>query len=89
MAVVSSPGTTAVDVQGKDGKLVGVSSGWRNFFNSVFNVCNALTMSGTTARRPTAGLWVGRTYFDTTLGIPIWLQSIGPVVWVNSAGAPV
>ncbi len=89
MALVSSPGTTAVDAQDKDGRLVGVSGGWRNFFNSVFNVCNGLTMSGTTAMRPVVGLWVGRMYFDTTLGLPIWLKSIGPAVWVNAAGAPV
>ncbi len=89
MALVSSPGTTAVDAQDQSGRLVGVSGGWRNFFNSIFNVCNALTMSGTTGMRPTVGLWVGRMYFDTTLGTPIWLRSIGPVVWVNAAGAPV
>lgn len=84
MSLISAPGTTTVDTQTTDGKIVGVSSGWRNFFNSVFNICNALTMSGTTANRPTAGLWTGRMYFDTTLGKPIWFKTAG---WVDATGA--
>lgn len=86
MSVVSGLGTTAVDSQDGQGRLVGVASGWRNFFNSIFNVCNALTMSGTTAHRPTAGLWIGRTYFDVTLGIPIFYNG---AFWINAAGVPV
>jgi hypothetical protein len=85
MALISSPGISSVDAQGKDGLLLGVTSGWRNFFNSVFNICNALTMSGATANRPTAMLWPGRTYFDTTLGKPIWFKTAG---WVDATGAP-
>jgi hypothetical protein len=54
----------------------------------VFVVCSALTQSGTTAQRPTSLLWVGRTYFDTTLGYPVWLLSTGPDVWVDATGAP-
>lgn len=84
MSVVSAPGVSPVDEQDPNGMLVGVTTGWRNFFNSVFNVCNALTMSGTTANRPTKALWTGRTYFDTTLGIPIWYKTAG---WVDATGA--
>lgn len=86
MALVSSPGTSAVDTQDSSGALIGVSGGWRNFFNSVFNVCNALTMSGTTANRPTVGLWTGRMFFDLTLGKPIWFKTVG---WVDATGAGV
>lgn len=88
MALIGQPPTGPVDIQAR-GDLVEVQGGWRNFFNALYNICNGLTMSGTTARRPTVGLWVGRPYLDTTLGIPIWLQSINPNVWINSAGAPV
>lgn len=42
--------------------------------------------SGTTAQRPT-GVAVGFTYFDTTLGKPVYFKSEG--VWVDSAGATV
>lgn len=86
MALISSPGTSPVDTQGADGQLVGVTGGWRNFFNSVYNICNALTMSGVTGNRPTAGLWTGRMYFDTTLGKPIWFKTAG---WVDATGAGV
>ncbi len=48
------------------------------------NLLNALQSSGTTANRPTTFLFDGRTYFDTTLGTPIWYVSAG---WVDAAGA--
>lgn len=91
MALISSPGTAAVDVQRSDGTLSGVSGGWRNFFNSVFNICNALTMSGSTANRPTSMLWPGRMYFDTSLaanGKPIFVNKVG-TGWVDATGAAV
>lgn len=88
MAIINQPPVTQVDDVSPNGQT-SVNNEWRNFFVAVYNICNAVTMSGTTAHRPTTLLWVGRTYFDTTLGIPIWLKSVGPTVWVNSAGAPV
>jgi hypothetical protein len=27
-------------------------------------------------------------YFDTTLGYPIWLESVNPDVWVDATGTP-
>jgi len=42
--------------------------------------------SGITTNRPTTVL-VGRQYFDTTLGKPIWLKSAG--IWVDATGATV
>lgn len=33
---------------------------------------NALASSGVTANRPTTFLFDGRTYYDTTLGRPLW-----------------
>lgn len=90
MSIINQPPTTAVDRLDTDNygiaSLPGVMDGWRNFFNSVYTICNALTMNGTTAKRPTVGLWTGRMYFDTTLGYPIWYKTAG---WVNSAGAAV
>lgn len=40
--------------------------------DSITERVNQMTSSGTTAQRPTAGLYPGRTYYDTTLGLPIW-----------------
>lgn len=43
---------------------------------------------GTTAQRPAAPV-IGQPYYDATLNLPIWCKSLGPVVWINSAGATV
>jgi hypothetical protein len=54
--------------------------GWTEFVG--------LVLAGNTAGRPAAGpgLVVGRQYFDTTLGIPIWWNG---ALWVNALGSPV
>lgn len=98
-SIINSPPTNAVDRLGKNAKgyadLLGVTDGWRNFFNTVYAICNAVSQSGTTAQRPTVGVWVGRMYFDTSLGAnggkPIWAVSIaaGVVTWVDASGAVV
>ncbi len=59
------------------------------WISRITSIANSVQSSGTTAQRPTTGLWIGRFYFDTTLGIPIWVQSVGPVVWVDATGTPV
>lgn len=41
---------------------------------------------GTTEQRPTSGNYVGRPYFDTTSGKPIWWNGSA---WVDAAGAAV
>lgn len=61
---------------------------WRLWFSWVHTTVIAARQSGVTADRPTALLWIGRTYFDTTLGIPVWVQSVNPAVWVDATGAP-
>lgn len=43
-------------------------------------------LSGTTTGRPTAELYVGLPYFDTTLGIPIWYDGTN---WIDATGATV
>jgi hypothetical protein len=62
---------------------------WMQLFTRLVTAVNASGSSGTTANRPTSGLWVGRRYFDTTLGYPVYLKSVRPNVWVNGAGAVV
>jgi hypothetical protein len=54
------------------------------FFNSIFVICGALTQSGTV--RPTKNLWIGRMFFDTTLGKPIWYENPD---WVDATGTVV
>lgn len=89
MSLLGSPPTNAVDRLDIDKRgrpsLASVDSGWRNFFNGLYLICLGTSQSGKTANRPSDGLWVGRPYFDTTLGFPVWYNG---VTWVNSAGAP-
>ena len=59
---------------------------WVQWFARVGAVVGANTSSGVTADRPASGLWIGRRYFDTTLGKPVYVKSLGPVVWVDGAG---
>lgn len=70
----------------KDGAI---SPAWAIWLNKLWMVAGALDNSGTTANRPTTGLYVGRPYFDTTLGYRIWLESVRPTVWVDATGASV
>ena len=87
MALISNvPGNNITD---DPKKPVTIGRLWTSFFEAVFNLLSALTQSGTTAQRPTTFLWIGRPYFDTTLGYPVWVKSVGPTVWVNGSGASV
>lgn len=62
---------------------------WMQWFSRVHDIVLSIQQSGPTADRPTKLLWVGRVYFDTTLGKPVWLESVRPDVWVDASGSPV
>ena len=62
---------------------------WMQWIGKIRLYAGSLSESGTTAGRPTANLWVGRMYFDTTLGQPIWLKTVSPADWVDATGASV
>lgn len=69
-----------------------VQPGWYPFFSTVQVLLNLSTQAGTTASRPSSqiqGRWIGMPYYDTSLGIPVYLASINPDVWKSAAGAPV
>lgn len=61
----------------------------RLYFAQVDNFTQATSVpnSGTTANRPASTtnikLQIGRYYFDTTLGIPIWWRGAN---WINASG---
>lgn len=63
----------------------------RAWLDAAYTLLFANQQSGTMAQRPTTTLWIGRRYFDTTLGIPIWIQSVtaSVAVWCDATGAPV
>ena len=77
------PRRGGVDEEDSGGKIIGVSQPWTAFFQQVFTICFAAAQSGTTAQRPDELLWVGRPYFDTTLGLPIWFDGAD---WIDAAG---
>ena len=58
---------------------------WIQWLTKVGLFCGSISDSGTTAERPTSSLWIGRQYFDTTLGQPIFLKTLAPL-WVDAAG---
>lgn len=68
---------------------VTLSSMWITWLSQLFNAASALGDNGTTAQRPTAGLYIGRDYFDATLGYKVTVKSLNPTVWVNGAGGVV
>ena len=70
---------------------LGMATILKSWLDEAYQLLFSIQQSGTTAQRPTSVLWIGRFYFDTTLGIPIWIKSVTASVatWVNGAGVVV
>jgi hypothetical protein len=66
---------------------------YQAFFSSIHDWLGPVGLSGTTAQRPVNTpqnrLYVGQMYFDASLGVPVFVRSLNPTVWVNAAGAVV
>lgn len=62
---------------------------WAQWLTRVHQAVSALYQSGPTAERPTALLWVGRSFYDTTLNQPVYVSSVKPTVWRDAAGSVV
>jgi hypothetical protein len=81
---------TAADIPDLVNSLMEIVGAYRRWTGAVSLVVNQnLGMSGGTGARPTMNLQVGLRFFDTTLGKPIFLKSVSPVVWVDATGAAV
>ncbi len=61
------------------------STGWQFWFDRLFLKFNRY---GTTANRP-INVEIGDQYIDTTLGMPIWVLSVNPNVWIRYDGTVV
>lgn len=61
---------------------------FRLYFNQIDNFTQITggVVAGTTKERPGVGLFIGKQFFDQTLGIPIWWNGSH---WVNSSGTTV
>ncbi len=73
------PLAVSVDTKGQ------VTPSWAEWFMALFRD-QKYKGSGVTASRPVNGLTVGDWYYDSTTGKPIWVHSIGPVVWHYADG---
>lgn len=73
-----------------EGQLVeqdgSANTSFKQWLSTIHRIVVSMQQSGTTANRPDKLLWVGRRYFDTTLGKPIWYSGS---VWVDATGASV
>lgn len=69
----------------ENGEKAGYS--WLQWFSQVNAVVNAAQQSGITADRPTRFLWLGRRYYDTDLGKPVFVRGVKPVVWRDADNA--
>lgn len=59
-------------------------------WEAVFSRWHAIILTGqdagTTAKRPTTNLWIGRQFYDQTLNKPVYVSSVRPTVWRDAAG---
>lgn len=62
-----------------------MNTSWKKWFDKL-RILVTSDESGVTADRPTSNLYVGRRFFDTTLGKPIYVKSLSPTVWVDGVG---
>lgn len=80
MAFPQPPLNSAIEnLAGAGSKIKAV---WQSWFQLVQIYLAGLTGSGPTSVRPTANLWVGRPFFDTTINVPIYWDGS---TWVTSA----
>lgn len=83
MAAIDHPAQASVN---EGGPTLPAYQAW---FALVGETVRSLRQSGATADRPAKALWIGRQFFDTTLGHPVWVQSVNPAVWVDGTGTVV
>lgn len=57
--------------------------------NKISKWINENSQSGTTAQRPIEDLYIGRKFFDVTVGDEIYIKSLNPTVWVKGGGTVV
>ena len=69
-----------------DPKTGNITAEWNAWVSRAHMIVSSLQQAGPTADRPTKDLWIGRSYFDTTLGKRIEVKSVRPTVWVDGVG---
>lgn len=59
------------------------------FFNALQSIAFYSSRSGPTVSRPTSTSfrWIGMPFFDTTLGLPVFLKTASSNAWVKADGS--
>lgn len=87
MATIAGP-----KVQAPSGPFVGpegeLSIDARMFVSALQSIAFYSSRSGPTGSRPTTTSyrWIGMHYFDTTLGLPVFLKTASSNAWVKADG---
>lgn len=68
----------------QEGNLIRPYVQWIAMIN---RIGQAALDAGPTTSRPTSMLWIGRQFYDETLGKPVFVHSVNPVVWHDASGA--
>ena len=73
-----------------------INPSYRTWFASIQTWLGPQGRTGATGARPQVGLYPGLQYFDTTLGYPVFVKTVGTnkpgnatTVWVNASGGTV
>jgi hypothetical protein len=75
------PTGEGIQIQGSLGRY---GNGMTIFFRTAFIVIFDMQNSGPTGERPVENMYVGKPYFDVTLGLPIWYDGSQ---WIDATGA--
>ena len=63
---------------------------YQSWFAAIQRWLGPIGQYGTTAARPKNNLYIGLSYYDTTLGYPVFVHQVSPsIIWHNGAGAAV
>lgn len=91
MSLLSPPGVLSLQLMSTNSpeELQRTLVQWAADISRWSRLVTQFANSGSTLNRPLYEVMVGTTYFDTSLGIPIWLAQLVPPVWVDATGAPV
>ncbi len=85
-------GLSKVFTTDEKGTITGLQQEWAQFFHAIQGTLWAGTRSGTSSDRLTSTIgsrYIGMCFFDTTLGIPVFLKTASSNVWVRYDGTPV
>ena len=77
------------DVDDK-GNITAIRPEWAQFFHAVQGLTWNMSRSGPTASRPTSSTgwrYTGMPFFDTTLGLTVFLKTASSNAWVKGDGS--